>query len=118
MKKIAATSIPFYTSPPEPYGTELKAACQVAHAKGIKCANGGMVSNDVALLVWDSYFEHGASTQACDFARRALTANQGQRVCGIPTVDQLPAQMQPTLTKDKTLLQIYKTSGADYVDFH
>jgi hypothetical protein len=108
----------FYTGTPEQYGEELKAACQVAHNKGIKCANGGMVSNDVALLVWDSYFEGGASAQACDFAKRALTSNQAQRVCGIKTLDQLPAQMQATLTKDKAFLQQYKTSAADYMNFH
>jgi hypothetical protein len=108
----------FYTGTPEQYGEELKAACQVAHNKGIKCANGGMVSDDVALLVWDNYFERGASVQACDFAKRALTSNQAQRVCGIKTLDQLPAQMQATLTKDKVFLQQYKTSSADYMNFH
>lgn len=108
----------FYSSTPEQYGVELSAACQVAHNQGIKCANGGMVSDDVALLVWDSYFDHAGSAQACDFAKRALTANQAQRVCGLKTLGQLPAQMQATLTKDKAFLQVYKTSHADYMNFH
>jgi hypothetical protein len=108
----------FYTSAPEQYGAELKAACQVAHSKGIKCANGGMVSNDVALLAWENYFGQGASQQACDFARRALEPNQTQTACGIKTLDQLPPQEKETLSKDKAFLQQYKSSGADYMNFH
>lgn len=45
----------FYSGTPEEYHSELKAACEVAHAKRIKCTNGGFVSSLVALLVADNY---------------------------------------------------------------
>lgn len=41
----------FYTGTPEEYGAQLRAACQVAHQRGIPCTNGGLVSTLVALLV-------------------------------------------------------------------
>ena len=49
----------FYTGTPEEYSSQLKAACEVAHSKGIKCTNGGMVSSLVALLVYN----HGTSKE-------------------------------------------------------
>ncbi len=63
----------FYTGTPEEYAAELKAACQVAHAKGIPCTNGGLVSALVALLVYDHYLSSGDSAAAQDFAARVFT---------------------------------------------
>jgi hypothetical protein len=108
----------FYTGTPQDYSGELKAACEAAHCAGVKCANGGMVSNDVALVVWDDYFERGATAPACDFARRAFNADQAQLLCGVKTLDEIPAHERAALTKDKAFLQVYKTSGADYMNFH
>ncbi len=108
----------YFTGTPQEYAVELQAACQVAHGKGIKCANGGLVSDDVALVVWDSYFESGGSAQACDWAKRTLTSNQATQVCRIKKLDQLPARDKEKLDKDKTLLQVYKASSADYMNFH
>ena len=112
------SSAKFYTSTPQQYAAELQAACQVAHTKGIKCANGGLVSNDVALLTWDNYFEQGQSTQACDFAKRTLSSDLAQSVCEIKTLDQLPTHVKTTLSNDKAFLQVYKTTHADYMNFH
>jgi hypothetical protein len=108
----------FYTSAPDQYGVELQAACQVAHSKGVKCANGGMVSDDVALATWENYFRLNAIAQACDFAKRTLESNQAQIACGIKTLDQLPAREKETLNKNRAFLQQYKSTGADYMNFH
>ncbi|MGC8916905.1 MAG: hypothetical protein ACP5NF_08005 [Thermoanaerobaculum sp.] len=54
----------FYTGSPEDYAAELRAACEVAHAKGIPCTNGGLVSTLVALLVYDHYLEKGQTQLA------------------------------------------------------
>lgn len=45
----------FYTGTPEDYAAELEAACQVAHARGVPCTNGGLVSTLVALLAYNHY---------------------------------------------------------------
>ncbi|MCL6507512.1 MAG: hypothetical protein K6T59_10835, partial [Bryobacteraceae bacterium] len=56
----------FYSGTPGEYAAQLKAACQVAHDKGIPCTNGGLVSTLVALLVYDHYLESGQTTAAQD----------------------------------------------------
>ncbi|GBC85971.1 hypothetical protein HRbin11_02438 [bacterium HR11] len=100
----------FYTGTPEDYATELKAACQVAHRKGIPCTNGGLVSTLVALLVYDHYRESGQQAQARDFARRVFTPKEQQ------LIDSPRAREQ--LRKGKALLASYRAAGADYVNFH
>lgn len=45
----------FFTGTPEEYAVLLAAACRVAHSKGVRCTNGGLVSTLVALLVYDHY---------------------------------------------------------------
>lgn len=100
----------FYTGTPEEYADELAAACQVAHREGIPCANGGLVSALVALLVYDHYLSSGQSTAAQDFAARAFTAEE-QRQLNSP-------QAQEQIDKGQTLLSAYRAAGADYVNFH
>lgn len=108
----------YYTGTSQEYGVELKAACDVAHSKGIKCTNGGLVSDDVALVVWDYYFEHSNAADACAWAKRTLTANQIAQMCKLNTIDQLPGHESDALTKAKALLTVYKASNADYMNFH
>ena len=100
----------FYTGAPEEYAAELKAACQVAHQKGIPCTNGGLVSTLVALLVYDHYLETGQSATAQDFASRAFTPEL-QRELNSP-------QVQDQISKGKALLSAYRAAGVDYVNFH
>lgn len=108
----------FYTGTPSQYGDELKAACQVAHSKGIKCANGGLVSGEVVLLVWANYLEKNLAANGCGFARRALETQQAQMLCNARALDQLPPLIQDDLAKGKALVQAYKAAGVDYVNFH
>lgn len=103
-------SVLFYTGTPEDYAAQLKAACQVAHQKGIPCTNGGLVSALVALLVYDHYLESGQSATAQDFAARTLTPEE-QRLLNSP-------QAQEQLRKGKSLLSAYRAAGVDYVNFH
>mgnify|MGYP000114960707 FL=1 len=100
----------FYTGTPEEYAAELEAACQVAHRKGVACANGGLVSTLVALLVYDSYMESGQKAKAEDFASRSLTPEQ-RRLLG-------SARHREQIGKGKALLASYRAAGADYVNFH
>lgn len=100
----------FYTGTPEDYAAQLKAACWVAHQRGIPCTNGGLVSTLVALLVYDHYMESGQTAAAKDFAARAFTPEE-QRQLHSP-------QAKKQLRKGKALLSAYRAAGVDYVNFH
>ncbi len=100
----------FYTGTPADYGAQLKAACQVAHQRGIPCTNGGLVSTLVALLVYDHYLETGQSDRARDFAARAFSSEIRAQL-GSP-------RARKQIDKGKALLQAYRAAGVDYVNFH
>jgi hypothetical protein len=100
----------FYTGTPQEYAAQLKAACQVAHAKGIPCTNGGLVSILVALLVYHHYLESGQMLAAQNFAARVFTPQER------PLLNSPKAQEQ--IRKGKALLASYRAAGADYVNFH
>ncbi|MDR7390192.1 MAG: hypothetical protein QN196_09620 [Armatimonadota bacterium] len=100
----------FYTGAPEEYGAQLKAACQVAHARGVSCTNGGPVSTLVALLVYDRYRTSGQLAMARDFAARAFPPEVRRQL------DSPEARRQ--IEKGKALLSAYRDAGADYVNFH
>jgi hypothetical protein len=100
----------FYTGTPEEYARELKAACETAHAKGIPCTNGGLVSTLVALLVYHHYLESGRKQAAQDFAARVFTQKEQEMLNS--------AKAQEQIRKGKALLASYRAAGADYVNFH
>lgn len=100
----------FYTGTPEQYNLQLKAACEVAHAKGIKCTNGGMVSSLVALLVYNNYLEIGEFSKAQSFSERAFEPRIRQKLGSAKFTEQVD--------KGKALLKVYKTAGIDYMNFH
>ena len=100
----------FYTGTPEDNAAQLKSACQVAHQKGIRCTNGGLVSFLVALLVYDHYLETGQATAAQDFANRVFTPKE-QRLLNSP-------KAREQIRKGTALLASYRAAGADYMNFH
>jgi hypothetical protein len=100
----------FYTGTPEEYAAELRAACQVAHQRGVPCTNGGLVSTLVALLVHEHYLERGEEALARDFRARAFTPEE-QDLLDSP-------QAREQIGKGKALLSSYRAAGADYVNFH
>lgn len=100
----------FYTGTPQDYAVQLKAACQVAHQKGIPWTNGGLVSTLVALLVYDHYRTGGQLAKAQDFAARAFPPELGRRLNS--------PQAQEQLRKGKALLSAYHAARVDYVNFH
>ncbi len=108
----------FYTGSADEYAAELKTACTVAHSKGIKCANGGLVSAEVAALVWGNYMDQGDANGACAFAKRALDSQQAGKLCSVQSISALTPQEQEILNKGRALLPVYKSAGADYMNFH
>jgi len=108
----------FYAGTPNEYGVEERAACDVAHGRSIKCANGGLVSEEVVLLTWANELEAGRSAQGCAFARRALDAHHAQVLCNARAFGQLPKTLQDDLSRGRALLKVYPGTGADYLNFH
>ncbi|MHB8859881.1 MAG: hypothetical protein ACYC6Z_10440 [Thermoleophilia bacterium] len=103
-------STPFYSGTPEQYGVELKAACEVAHSKGLKCSNGGLVSKLVALLTYNNYLKQGNTTKADDFAARAFDPSERSQLNS-------PA-IKAYVKKGEDLIDQDKAAGADYLNFH
>jgi hypothetical protein len=103
-----------YSGNPEQYRRQLEAACEAAHARGVKCANGGLGSGVVAALVWDAYRARGEQAKAEAFLERTLSPAERQQM-------RSPAGRRRTdeaIRKGKALLAAYQAAGADYVNFH
>ena len=116
-------SILFYTGTPQEYASELKAACQVAHAKNIPCTNGGIVSALVVLLTWENYFSQGDQTAACTFAQLTEVDLGDSRLsaadlCAAQSLQDLPEQVRQNLEKGKALLEVYRSADIDFMNFH
>ena len=103
----------FYTGTSQQYLQELKAGCEVAHQKGIKCANGGLVSSLVASLVADSYKQSGNQNKANEYLTRTL----GSKDPSITTSINSP-KAQEQIARGKELVAGYKATGADFMNFH
>ena len=102
-----------YTGNQEQYGAQLKAACEVAHKAGVKCTNGGLGPQLVAILVWDNYLDQGKKDLAESFISRAAP-------------ELLPSTKTPTgkfrfsqtAKKGRELLEEEKKAQIDFVNFH
>ena len=106
----------FYAGTASQYHEELKAACEVAHNKGINCANGGPVSSFVVLMVANDYKENGQDAKAEDYLKRTLRDDlyqQYQKAGGFSS-----KSIQDQVSKGKELLSGYKGAGSDYINFH
>ena len=65
----------YHSGPASDYINELKMAISVAHAHGIKVTNGGITSKSLVLMIYQDYMDRGMTTQANDFAQRAIGGN-------------------------------------------
>ena len=102
----------FYTGTAQGYLQELTVGCEVAHSKNIKCANGGLVSKLLVVLVSESY--QPDANKADNYLRRALTPEDYTTVTASIGSSVWLTQIQ----KGQVLLAGYKTAGADFVNFH
>lgn len=107
----------FWSGSVDEYAGQVQAACAEAHARGVRCANGGLSSEAVALLVWADYVERGLLTEACAFTQRAAPDLPAD-LCRLTAIDQLFSSYQTLLTKSRQLLARYATTGQDYLNFH
>jgi acetyl esterase/lipase len=107
----------FWNGTPDQYAAELKAACDAAHRAGSACANGGLSSAAIGLLVWADYIDRGQMTEACSFVQRA-NDELPIDLCRFTATQQLSSLYQDLLAKSRRLIDIYKTSGQDYLNLH
>ncbi len=103
----------FYSGSSEQYLQELKAGCEVAHQKGIKCANGGLVSSLIAALVSDSYKKAGDQNKANEYLTRTLGSKDPSITTSINST-----KFQEQIRRGKELLAGYRGAGADFMNFH
>lgn len=103
----------FYNGTAPQYLEELRAGCEVAHQRSIKCANGGLVSSLVAVLVSENYKANGDIKKADEYLDRTLIGAKQSMISQINS-----AKGQEQITKGKELLAGYKTAGADFMNFH
>ena len=107
----------YWAGTPEQYAAELKAACRVAHDQKIPCANGGLSSKTTSLLVWADYVEHQQFTEACSFVQRA-SAELAADLCRFTAIDHLSDADKTAVATGRKLLDVYKSSGQDYLNIH
>lgn len=103
-----------WSGTPEQYGVELKAASETAHARGIKCTNGGLSSDLIVTLTWDHYREQGLNDEADDFLGRAA----GPGIQEMMKTEQGRARVEYSIRQGQRFLDQYRTAGIDYVNFH
>lgn len=100
------------------YVEELEAACEVAKKLGHRCASGALTTQGAALLVWSNLVKTGRSTEACDFAQRALNSHpgrqDGERFCKTKSLDGIPPEERKQLHSLKALIDGLKKSRADF----
>lgn len=107
-------NVMFYQGTPAEYAAQLKACCEIAHSKGIKCTNGGLVSSFLAAMVWKHYRDTDQIAAAEDLEKRAFTVEQANAFKS----PRGRTQLQGYIDFGKTLIGIYKNAGIDYVNFH
>jgi hypothetical protein len=103
----------YFSGTPQQYLDELKVLCQVAHAKGVKCANGGILGESSSWVVYFHYLDSGDTAKAQAYAQRAFAPFQLAKL-------QQGGEADGRHVADLTLqfLNGYKAAGADYVNFH
>jgi len=103
----------FYNGTTQQYLQELKAGCEVAHQKRIKCTNGGLVSSLVVFLVSENYRANGDTKKADEYLNRSLLGAKQKLISQANS-----AKGREEIAQGKELLAGYKSAGADFTNFH
>jgi len=99
-------SMPMFNGTYQQYRQMLTVACEEAHARGVKCTNGGLLSQDIVFWVYERLVEEGRQEEANQYwdsaAREGLPKDQAAAMA---------SQVQPWI-------QNAAAAGADYFNFH
>jgi hypothetical protein len=107
-------SLTFYQSGAENYGSQLKVACEAAHAEGVPCTNGGLLSATVKYFVYQHHVDSGRSDLAASYANRAFESWQKNKLAtagGRAFVKDRAREVQ-------RYLDAYSGSGVDFLNIH
>jgi len=103
------------------YAERLRAACEIAHARGIPCANGGLTERRGALFAWLSLRDHGSTERACAFAQSVFPreADTVAALCTAQEGDIRAAERRAALSQDtERWIEAYRATPVDWVNFH
>jgi hypothetical protein len=121
------TADKFYTGTPEQYLAELAAAVPVAHAHGVKIADGGLVSAGVQLATWADLWTYTGCAAADQYAAQAFPWSRigGQVITDLPSCADpnhpilgTNAKASQLLSDTNTLIAGFRSIPIDYVNFH
>jgi hypothetical protein len=105
------------------YIAELKAGCEVAHAKGVRCADGGLGSTSLLYLLADYYRGLGGTQGSLRILEAAKSNPSVPQVFkdGQATDQDVAALLltrKDEIDEAKELLLGFRDAGVDYVNFH
>lgn len=103
-----------FAGTPEQYAELLRAACAAAHARGVRCTNGGLPSKVVALLVAEQLRAQGQVDRADAFVERATSEAERRELRG-PGGRERAAR---AVERGRALLAGYAGAKADFVNLH
>jgi len=104
----------YFTGTADDYISELRTVCELAHQRGIKCANGGITYTGVTWLTYQHYVDAGQLSEAQSFSLRGLDRGQQSRLSS-PQGQQVAQQV---VDHEMSLVTHYKDAGADYMNIH
>jgi hypothetical protein len=117
----------YYTGTPEQYLAELGAAVPVAHARGVKISDGGLVSAGVQLATWNDLWIHSGCGAADHYAAIAFPASRigGEVISDVPScadpnraiLGNNPKALQ-VMNDTNALIAGFRSIPIDYVNFH
>jgi hypothetical protein len=117
----------YYTGTPQQYLAELAAAVPVAHARGVKISDGGLVSAGVQLATWYDLWLHSGCAPADHYAAIAFPASRigGQVISDVPScadpnrpiLGSNPKALQ-VMNDTNTLIAGFRSIPIDYMNFH
>lgn len=99
----------FFDGTPKQYHEMLAAACDEAHKRGIRCADGGLGGEIVTAFVYQTYVDAGRMKAAHSYARRVALSGR---------IDPSADQIERRARVGRTFLSGYAGAGADFVNFH
>jgi hypothetical protein len=105
----------FWAGTPEQYGDMLQITCEEAHALGLKCTDGGILSSTVILMTHQHYLDLGETAKADSYALRVAN-NDAEYNYIVNPPD--PAARAARVAEGLAYLAEYQPAGADYVNFH
>lgn len=124
----------FYKGTPEEYGAELKVACELAHERKLKCADGGLTSLSTAALVMDEQFKvdpidaakfglaieatRAHSREPFNIAGIKLKKDAKEYLPVVEVTQKFLDKHRAEIDRARALVKAADEAGADYANFH